>query len=101
RPWNDRESRRAVRLCRQNDIILLQRNGEGFDLVGPFRDLAAGGDGDRIAPGLDAPRLAGRQAGAQVELPAMPGAAQDLAGAREAVAAGLPRLDEAGELALA
>ena len=68
---------------------------------GPSTKRRAGRHRNGELPRPDARRIAPGFAGAHVELPAMPRAADDLALARIAVLAGLARLDQPSETALA
>src|SRR6516164_8949824 len=76
-------------------VLLLHRHRHGLCHVGPLYHALTLGDLHRVGPHLDAVRLAVRLAGADVEFPAMPGAADDLALARVAVASRLVRFDQA------
>src|SRR5262249_40037559 len=71
----------------------------GLRHVGAFNQLGAGLDGDREAAQLGSARIAPGFAGADVVFPCVPGAADHLALARIAIAAGLRGGYEAGELA--
>src|SRR3954466_2584485 len=71
-----------------DDVILLNRHGDRFGDVGTLHQRIAGGDLHRVLSGLDARRLAPGLSVADVEFPAMPGAANDFARPRHAVLAG-------------
>src|SRR5262245_65930560 len=68
-----------------DEVVLLDRDGEGLGDVRALGQLGAGLDLDRELPRLPGLRIAPGLAGANVELPAVPGAAQELAGARQAI----------------
>src|SRR5205085_5132787 len=85
----------------EHQIILLDRDREGLGDVGPLHQLRAGLDRDgklsraggiRIAPGLP---------GADVELPAVPGAAQEFLVAGQPIVAGSLGLHQRDDAALA
>src|SRR5947209_2835715 len=84
-----------------DDVFRFNRDRYCLCRIRPFDEVPAGLDLDRIALHPDARRIDAGFSSADVELPAVPGTAQDLALARIFVAAGLRRRDQAGELALA
>src|SRR5437764_1008347 len=74
-----------------NDVAVLDVNRKGFGHIGPLGQRLAVLDHNRIGPHLDAVRIEIRLPGAHVELPAMPGAAQQFADAGTLVDPGLRR----------
>src|SRR5919106_6924620 len=82
-------------------IVLIDAHLEGLGDIGPLDDAAARLDAAGIAPCPGAGGVAPGLAGAEIELPAVPGAADDLAAAVIAVAAGLVGFDQADQLAAA
>src|SRR5262249_11526379 len=84
-----------------DDIVTLHRDRDLLRDIGALHEGGAVLDRDREAAGADALGLAPGLAGADVEFPAMPGAAQELAAPRIAVVAGHRRFDQRGDRALA
>src|SRR6185437_4520940 len=83
-----------------HDVFVLDRDREGFRHIRAFHDARPRRDFHRIAAHRHLLRVAPGLAGAHVELPAVPRAAQDLALARKAVGSGLARFHQAAEHAL-
>src|SRR3984957_6596088 len=89
------------RLYVNHHVLLLHRHRHSLRHIGSLHDTLALGHLHRIAPHLDAFRLTVRLPGADIELPAMPRATDDLALARILVLPRLVGLDEPGQDALA
>src|SRR5580704_16248121 len=87
--------------CVQHDVFVFDADGKGLGHVGALDQCRAGRHRNRELPRPDARRIAPGFAGAHVELPAVPRAADDLALPRVAVLAGLAGLDQAGQAAFA
>src|SRR5215217_118191 len=83
-----------------HDVVLLDRDRKRFGRIGPFDQPGAGLGARRILAGAHA-GVAPRFARADVELPGMPRTADDLAAPAVAVLAGLARLEETGQAAVA
>src|SRR5262245_50665043 len=71
-----------------DEVVLLDGDGEGLSDVGALHQVGSGLDLDGELPRLHGLGIAPGLAGANVELPAVPGAAEELAGARQAIVAG-------------
>src|SRR5579883_1307811 len=84
----------------QHDVIIFHTDRKGLRHIRAFNQRGARSDRYSELPRAHPRRIAPRLAGAQVELPAVPWAADDLAAARIAIAARLARLDEAGQAPL-
>src|SRR3954469_13062817 len=72
-----------------DEVVLIHGNLEGFSDIRPFDQRLAGLDGDRETTHPCMRRVTPRLAGADVELPAMPRAAQQFAFTAQPVAARL------------
>src|SRR6202043_2770409 len=90
----------ARRLRLDDDVVVLDRHRKGFGLVGPLPQLGPRLDRLRVLTRAQPLRVAPGAAGANVELPGMPGATDDLALPGIAVIARLRRFEEAGEPAM-
>src|SRR5262245_26992982 len=84
----------ACALHLNHHVILFDLHREGLGHIGPLHQFGACGDGGLELPDLEILRVAPGLAGADDELPAVPGAAQELALARDAVLARTARLRE-------
>src|SRR5262249_7874385 len=82
-------------------VVLLHPHRKGLGRVGPFHQLGARLDRGLELPDLEVVGIAPGLAGADVEFPAMPGAAHEFALAGDAVGAGTARSHEADHPALA
>src|SRR5262249_37673939 len=82
-----------------HQIILLDRHRKRLGHVRSLDQLGAGLDRHLVLARAHRLRVAPRLAGADVVLPAMPGAAQELAPARQAIVAGAIRQHERADLA--
>src|SRR6185503_16034909 len=85
-PW-----RRFENSGLDDDVAVLDVNGEGFGDIRPLRERFAVLDHNRIGSHLDAFRIEPGLSVAHVELPSVPGAAQQFADPRALVDAGLRR----------
>src|SRR5436853_373875 len=84
---------------RLNDhVVILDADRERLGLVGSFNELSALRNRNGVFARAQPLRVAPGLAGADVELPRMPGAADDLATPRIAVLARLGRLHQPGLL---
>src|SRR5262249_41169614 len=84
------------RLRLDHHVVVLDRHRERLGLIGAFDQLGAGLDRHRVLARAQALRIAPRAAGADVELPRMPGAADDFALPGIAILARLRRFEQAG-----
>src|SRR5579863_2200265 len=84
-----------------HDVLVLDRHLEGLGHVGAFSEAAAGFDRDLEVLDEDLGGITPGLAGLDVEFPAMPGAAENLAMARHPEFARFVGLDEAGDVASA
>src|ERR1051326_4203421 len=98
----------AARVTRQSqvlnfddDVFLFERHRKRLGDVGAFHQLLTGLDGDLELPRPGRLRIAPRLPGADVELPAVPRAAQEFPVAIEAIVAGPVGLNERPDTALA
>src|SRR3954447_15458606 len=82
-------------------VVVLDADPEGLGHIGAFDQLGALLDRDAEAARLDLVGIAPGLAGADVELPGVPGAADDLPAAGGIVLAGPLGQDEPGEIAFA
>src|SRR5262245_2736457 len=83
-----------------DDVVVLDPHRHGFGNIGAGDQARSRLDLDGVAAGADAGGIAPRLAGADVEFPAVPGAADNLARAGIAIVAGPVRYHEPGLLAL-
>src|SRR5215470_386029 len=83
-----------------HDVVAFDRHRHGFGDVRPGNQPRPRLDRDRVAARAKAARVAPGLAGANVEFPAVPRAADDLARAGIAISAGSVRFHEAGLTAL-
>src|SRR5262249_20475439 len=93
-PAHDKGSSLRNSLRLDDDVVVLDADRKRLGDVGAFDQFGARLHLDRILPHADPARIAPRFAGADVELPAVPGALHHLASPRIAVVAGLLRLHE-------
>src|SRR3982750_3009636 len=82
-------------------VVVLDAHSERLGDIRPLDQLRALLDRHAEAPRLDLVGVAPRLAGADIELPGVPGAAEYLAAAGIVLLARLVRQHEAGEIALA
>src|SRR5262245_51211031 len=83
-----------------DDVVVLDLDRHGFGDIGAGDQSRSGLDLHGVAAGANAGGIAPRLAGPDVEFPAVPGAADDLARAGVAIVAGPVRFHEPGLLAL-
>src|SRR5215472_9598623 len=80
RPEGDKRGAAARASGLDDHVVALDRNRHGLGDVGAGDELRSGLHRDRVAARAHARRITPGLAGAHVEFPAMPGAADDLAG---------------------
>src|SRR4029450_13389832 len=83
-----------------DDVVVLDLHRHGFGDIRACDQAGSSLDLDGVAGGADAGGIAPGLAGADVEFPAVPGAADDLARTGVAIVAGSVRFHEPGLLAL-
>src|SRR5690348_4603122 len=88
------------RLRLDHYVVVFDRHRKRLGLVGPLDQLGAGLDRYRVLARTQALRVAPGAAGSDVELPRMPGAADDLAPPRIAVRARLRGFEQPGKAAM-
>src|SRR3954467_8525542 len=84
-----------------HDIVLLNRHRYRFSHIRSFDNGLARRDLDGVTAEIDLGRIAKTLAGANVEFPAMPGAANNLAGAGVVVLTRFVRFNQSGHQPLA